>query len=288
MNSKRIRISAVIIALNEERDIENALRSVAWCDEIIVVDSGSTDGTLKICREFGCRVFSRDFNGFGEQKQFAVDQASSDWVLSIDADEVISPELKNEILSVLNDDSRPEKGYMLPITTILWDMKIRRSIRYTRPKLRLFDRNFGKFNGAKLHEGVEVSGKVGALSEAMYNYAYADINDYFQKFNFYTTIAAKEGYARRKKVAGASMLLRFPFQFIKMYVFQGFFLDGLTGLLWALCSSFYPLVRSMKLRELSSASRRNSLKSFEFDPASRRVFGSSVLAGSTGGQPKTE
>jgi len=288
MKSKRNRISAVIIALNEERDIENALKSVAWCDEIIVVDSGSTDGTLKICREFGCRVFNRDFNGFGEQKQFAVDQASSDWVLSIDADEVISPELRDEILSVVNDPARNQKGYFIPITTILWDMKIRRSIRYTRPKLRLFDRNFGKFNGAKLHEGVDVSGEVGLLKQLMYNYAYADINDYFQKFNFYTSVAAKDGFARRKKVAGASMLLRFPLQFIKMYVFQGFFLDGLTGLMWALCSSFYPLVKSMKLRELSSTSRRNSLKSFEFEPAVHRRFASSVLAGNTGGQPKTE
>jgi glycosyltransferase involved in cell wall biosynthesis len=288
MNSNRIGISAVIIALNEERDIESCLRSVDWCDEIIVVDGGSTDGTLKICRDFGCKVFEREFNGFGEQKQYAVDLAENDWVLSIDADEVVSPALQREILSVLNTPQHSINGYYLPITTILWDQKVRHSVRYTRPKLRLFNRDHGRFNLAKLHEGVDVSGEVGTLTQAMYNYAYADINDYFQKFNFYTSVAAKDSHARRKSAAGFSMLLRFPFQFIKMYFFQGFFLDGLTGLLWALCSSFYPLVKSMKLRELNAASRRNSLKSFEVDTAGVRGFVPSVLAGSTGGQPKTE
>src|SRR5882724_878871 len=171
MNSNRIGISAVIIALNEERDIENSLKSVQWCDEIIVVDSGSTDGTLKICRDFGCKVFEREFNGFGEQKQFAVDRAENDWVLSIDADEVITAELRNEILSGLNNRQHGPYGYYLAITTILWDRKIRRSVRYTRPKLRLFNRNHGRFNSAKLHEGVDMSGEVGTLTQAMYNYA---------------------------------------------------------------------------------------------------------------------
>jgi hypothetical protein len=233
-------------------------------------------------------VFVRDFNGFGEQKQYAVEQASNDWVLSLDADEVISAELAFEIRSAVNDNSRSANGFYLPITTLLWDKKVRRSIRYTRPKLRLFNRNYGKFNQAKLHEGVDVSGEVGTLNQAMYNYAYADISDYFQKFNFYTSVAARDSHIRNKRASAFPMLLRFPFQFIKMYFFQGFFLDGLTGLLWALCSSFYPLVKSMKLRELNSTSRRNSLKSFEIDPATRRIFVPTILAGSTGGQSKTE
>src|SRR5260221_337491 len=103
MKSNRVRITAVIIAFNEERDIGNALKSVDWCDEIVVVDSGSSDKTKDICQQFGCKVFDKEFEGFGEQKQFAVDRACNDWVLSIDADEVISPELRAEIVSALND-----------------------------------------------------------------------------------------------------------------------------------------------------------------------------------------
>src|SRR5262249_10500727 len=145
-----IKVSAVIIALNEERDIQRALKSVEWCDEIIVVDSGSTDRTVDICMKFGANVFHKDFVGYGEQKQFAVDQATNDWILSIDADEVIPPDLRDEIQISLrknrNQNGQMYNGFRLSICTVLWDRVVRDCPRYTRPKLRLFDRTHGKFN----------------------------------------------------------------------------------------------------------------------------------------------
>ena len=203
-------ISAVIITLNEEHDIESALKSVDWCDEIIVVNSGSRDRTVEICRKYNCRVYHKDFQGFGEQKQFAIEQASNLWILSIDADEIITTELNTEITAALKKGETKYTGFTIPITTVLWDKVIRSSERYTRPKLRLFNRSFGGFSPAQVHEGVQVSGKVGRLSEPMYNFAYSSIGDYFHKFNSYTSFADQRKPWSQKEVLGLWLAVSFP------------------------------------------------------------------------------
>src|SRR5262252_2990920 len=186
-----VEVSAVLITLNEESCIEDALRSISWCSEIVVVDSGSTDRTVEICHGYGCKVIHRDFAGFGEQKRFAVRQAKHDWVLSLDADEVLTPELSKEIQLELERNYGEHRGYKIPITLILWDGLIRRKKRLTKAKLRLFDKRFAGFTNEHVHESVVANGRCGLLLNPIYHYSYATIADYFEKFNLYTSLAAE-------------------------------------------------------------------------------------------------
>ncbi|HZS45043.1 MAG TPA: glycosyltransferase family 2 protein [Blastocatellia bacterium] len=291
----KARISAVIIALNEERDIRRALASVEWCDEIIVVDSGSTDQTVAICEEFGAKVFHRYFTGYGEQKRFAVERAANDWILSIDADEVIPDDLRYEIQSALrhnqNSNGQKNNGFRIPICTVLWDQVVRDCHRYTRAKLRLFDRRQGNFNSSKVHEGVTVAGPVIQLEHHMYNFAYSNISDYFLKFNAYTNSAAEQKYALNKNSSALITILRFPVEFLRMFLFQGFFRDGLSGFLWSLFSAFYPLVRYAKLQEMYAEDRqvfKKSVKPIEIESSLNTALIPAMSGANRGGRSELE
>ena len=258
MRGRTQKVSAVIIAFNEEADIARALASVAWCDEVLVVDSGSTDRTVEICTAHGCRVLQREFSGYGAQKAFAVAQAVNNWVLVIDADEEVSPALRDEILSKL-EEAGDCHGYTLPITTVLWDGVVRTSLRHTKSKLRLFDRRFGNFQGQLVHESVLLEGPAEPLHHPMYNYSYASIHDYFGKFNEYTTLAARDRIRLGNGLGLLGTTVRLPLTFIRLYFVNGFLHDGLTGLQWSLFSSLYPVVKYFKVLELRQAKARRQL-----------------------------
>jgi glycosyltransferase involved in cell wall biosynthesis len=242
------KISAVIIAFNEELDIARAVASLAWCDEVLVVDSGSTDRTVEVCEAFGCKVLRRDFTGYGEQKAWAVTQAENDWILALDADEEVPAALKEEIVSRM---ARTENcsGYFIPITTVLWDQVVRTGRRHTKPKLRLFDRKFGNFRKQLVHESVAVEGRTEHLREPMYNYSYTSIADYFDKFNRYTSLSALESFRPGERPSFLKAVVALPLTFIQFYFLKGFVWDGSAGLTWSLFSSFYPAVKYFKLSE---------------------------------------
>ncbi len=243
------RVSAVIIAFNEEADIARALRSIQWCDEIVVVDSGSSDRTVEICAAHGCRVLRHEFSGYGEQKAFAVRQAVNDWVFVVDADEEVSAALRDEILKRLADT--PDcRGFYVPITTVLWDHVVRTSQRHTKAKLRLFDRRHGNFQNQLVHESVLLEGRTERLQQRMYNYSYANIADYFEKFNRYTSAAALECSAHQTRPSFLGAAARLPLTFFRMYFLKGFFKDGSVGLVWSLFSSLYSMVKLLKLLEI--------------------------------------
>lgn len=252
-----VQVSAVLITYNEESDIAGAIESVSWCDEILVVDSGSTDRTVEICKTRGCKVLHHEFTGYGEQKGFAVSQAAHDWVLIVDADERVTPELRDEIRRRLEapGDCR---GFRIPITTILWDRVVRTEDRHTAAKLRLFDRRYGQYRPQLVHESVALDGRVELLRERMYNYSYSSIADYFDKFNRYTSAAAQQGFAEGKRhgVVGAVLLL--PITFCQFYFGKGYICDGGIGAVWSLFSAFYPTVKYLKLWELNQAAARQS------------------------------
>jgi glycosyltransferase involved in cell wall biosynthesis len=243
------KVSAVIIAFNEEADIARALRSIQWCDEVLVVDSGSSDRTAEICAAHGCRVLRHEFSGYGAQKAFAVRQAVNDWVFVVDADEEVSPELSDEILTKL-EDAGDCRGFYVPITTVLWDHVVRDRTRHTKPKLRLFDRRFGNFQNELVHESVLLEGRTEQLQHRMYNYSYVDIADYFEKFNRYTSAAARECYLHGKRPSFVGAVARLPLTFFQLYFLRGFFQDGAVGLVWSLFSSLYPTVKFLKVLEL--------------------------------------
>jgi glycosyltransferase involved in cell wall biosynthesis len=251
-------VSAVIIAFNEEADIGRALESVAWCNELLVIDSGSNDRTIEICVAHGCKVLHREFRGYGEQKAFAVTQATNDWILSVDADEEVSRALRDEILSKL-ERTCDTRGYYLPITTVLWDHVVRTARRHTKPKLRLFDRRFGNFGKQLVHESVSLQGPTEHLCQPMYNYSFADFTDYFDKFNRYTSLSALECFGRGHRASFLGTVLRLPMTFFQIYFMRGFILDGSVGLIWSLFASLYSAVKHLKLLELCRAEARRQL-----------------------------
>lgn len=247
--STPLKISIITLTRNSEQTLEKTLSAVhQWADEIIIVDSGSTDSTIKIAEKYDCRIFHKDFTGFGEQKNFAVEKAANDWVFIVDSDEVVTDELKNEISSTMIQSGH--KGFEVPITFVFQNRKFNYGKECRMYHLRLFDRTSGKYNDAKVHEDVILNGSAGRLKGEMLHYSYSDLHNYFYKFNEYTTLGANDLYKKGKQAGVAGIVFRFPVQFIQSYILHLNFLNGYPGFLWSMCSSFYPVIKYAKLKEL--------------------------------------
>ncbi len=243
-------ISAVVTTFNSDATLAPVLAALSWCDEILVVDSGSSDATLDICRQHGCRVIHHDFAGYGRQKHFAVNCAAHDWVLVVDSDEIVTPALRDEILGLLRDGDPPQAGFMLAISLVFLGRLLRFGGEYGKLHLRFFDRRRGNYNFDDVHERVEVDGAVGTLRERMLHDSYRDLGHYFEKFNRYTSRAAEEMQRRGRRASSWYVALRMPLSFVHLYFIKGLLLDGYPGFVWALLSALSPTVKYMKLREL--------------------------------------
>lgn len=246
-------VSAVLITRDAERLLAQVLAAVQWCDEILVVDSGSTDRTLEIARASGARVLQHEFQGYGPQKAWAVTQAANDWVLVIDADEIVTPELRGEIEQRLERDGEAYAGYEIPISLVFLGRLMRHGGEYKMRHLRLYDRRKGNYNQNRVHERVELNGPVGRLDEHMLHDSYGSIAAYFDKFNDYTTAGARDLHARGRTAGAATVFLRFPSTFIRQYFLRGHILNGYPGFVWSLFSAMYPVVKYAKLREMQSS-----------------------------------
>ena len=242
------KVSAVLIAYNEASIIEETLKALVWCDEIVVVDSGSRDNSQQIYDKYKCRVFTRSFDGFGTQKNYAFLQAQNDWILSIDADEVLSKELQDEIQNKMQQNNISESAFNLPRTLIFLKKRINSETK--KPCLRLFNKTKGGVTLEKVHEKVRVEGEVGTFKNEMLHYSYRNIQDYFNKFNYYTTLAAETYLKNGRSKSKFMIMIRLPITFIHLYLIRGCFLNGFAGFVWSIFSSFYPLVKYIKLVEL--------------------------------------
>ncbi|MBI5573996.1 MAG: glycosyltransferase family 2 protein [Elusimicrobia bacterium] len=241
-------ISAIIITKNEEYNLPRCLESVKWADEIIVVDSGSTDSTIEIARRFGAKVFENQWQGYGAQKNFAIDKATNDWILSIDADEEVSPELQEEIKKVIQNPGN-YAAFKIPRKLIFQGKFLRWGSCYPNYQIRLFHKGKAKFNLDFVHEKLVVDGKIGLLKGSLLHYSYKDLSDYFDRFNCYTTLDAQKRFSKGKKFYFwyyIQPLLRF----FNMYFLRLGLLDGLQGFIWAVLCSFYNFVKFLKLKEL--------------------------------------
>jgi glycosyltransferase involved in cell wall biosynthesis len=249
-----MKISVTLITLNSEKTLLKTLEAVSWADEIVLVDSGSTDKTLEIAQQFKAKIVYRAFDGYGSQKNFATQQASHDWILSLDDDEVLTLELQQEIqkLYLQNTDFQ---GFKIPRSLIFLGKLLRFSGEYRRLTLRLFNRNYGNWNAEYVHESVEVSGKVGTLKNQMLHDSYRDLTDYFNKFNKYTSLGAKTLAERGKTASTFKIISRFPTTFLKIYLLKGSCLDGYAGFMWALLTAMNPVVKYAKLRESAIPSK---------------------------------
>lgn len=244
------KISVVIITHNEENRIRHVLESVKWANEIIVLDSCSTDKTLEICKEYSnCKAYVQPFLVYGPQKKFAVEKASNDWILSVDADEVVTDELQKEIVNILSFDSIETAGYYVPITLVFMKRVFNYGCENKQPHLRFFNKNKGNFNARHLHEGVILEGHVGKLKNGILHYSYVDIHQYFQKFNEYSSIYMNESLKKGKHVSRLKAIVRLPFEFIKQYFIRFNFLNGYPGFVWSLFSAFYIFAKYTKLYE---------------------------------------
>lgn len=249
------KISAVIIAYNEAEVIDKTLQALSWCNEIIVVDSWSTDNTVSICRERGCKIFHQKFLGYGPQKNFGIEQASNDWILSIDADEIVTQDLRDEILNHFTKEVNAA-GFNIPRTMVFMGKQFKYGAESSKLHLRLFDKKQGRFSNAQVHEKVMIEGNVVSLKSPLLHYSYKDIFHYFQKFNLYTSKGAEQLFERGKKKGIISTVFRFPFTFIKIYFFQGCILNGFPGFVWSLFSAMSPVVKYVKLHELWTNKKR--------------------------------
>ena len=244
-----IKISAILITKNEEANVERCLRSVAWADEIIVVDSESTDATIEIARGLNARVYRPEWKGFGPAKQYALDQATGDWVLSIDADEEVVFTLKNEIRQLLENNPACD-GYLIPRKTQFLGRWIVHSGWYPDYVLRLFRKSSGRFTKALVHEKVEIEGEVGRLSNPLMHYSYPTLEDYAHKLDQYSTLAARELFAAGVRFHPSQLITKPLFSFVRKLIFQKGWRDGWEGFLIAYLTATGTLLRYAKLRSL--------------------------------------
>jgi glycosyltransferase involved in cell wall biosynthesis len=248
MTRPRPRVSVVVITWNEEERLRACLESAAWADELVVVDAESRDKTVQIAREFTDHVLVRPWPGFAEQKNFALDEARGDWVLSLDADEEVSGELREEIRSLLDADA-PCVGYRIPRRNIFWGRWVRHGGLYPDWQLRLFRRGRGRFVGRAVHESVEVDGPVGRLRSPLVHRSYRDAADFLTRANRYSSLAAEDWLRRGGRARLGDLVLRPLGRFASMYVLRGGFLDGWRGFLLAGLYAYYVFVRSLKVWE---------------------------------------
>lgn len=247
-------ISAVVITLNEEANIEDCLASVSWAREIVVVDAQSTDRTRDIALRFTREVHERKWEGYSEAKAFAISKAGSEWVLSLDADERVTPELRKEIESL---PGHPEfDGYMVPIMPLFLGRWIRHCGWYPGYKLRLFRKDKAAVTAKNLHEGIRVTGEVDRLINPLLHYAYPTVRSYFEKFSRYTDIAARELHEKGRRAGVFDLVARPFYSFLKMFFFKAGILDGFEGLILCVFSSFYVFVKYVKLREMEDRTGR--------------------------------
>ena len=243
------KISVAIITKNEERNIRDCLESVKWADEIVVVDNGSTDHTLSICKEYGARIFQEGWKGYSSQKNSAIEKAGNEWVLNLDADERVSPELRQEMQKSL-EGNQGVNGYWIPRKNFFLGQWIRYCGWYPDLNLRLFRKSRGRFGERVVHERLELEGKALTLTHPLIHETYRSLSDFFQRMDRYSTLAAQEMHREGRKFRLIDVVFRPPFTFLQMYFLRVGFLEGYLGFVLSVLYSYYTFAKYTKLKEL--------------------------------------
>lgn len=249
------KLSVTIITLNEEANIRDALESVKWADEIVVVDSGSGDKTVDICKEYTDKVFYNQWPGHIEQKNLAIEKVTHNWILSIDADERVTPELASEIRGVLKGPKAD--AYAVPRRVFYLGRWIDHSW-YPDYKVRLFRKEKGRWGGINPHDKVMVNGTLERLKGDLLHYSYKDISHHVNTMNSFTTTSAMEHLKLGRRAGLLDLLFRPAGMFIKKYILKQGFRDGLPGFIIAVSSAYYVFLKYAKLWELSNINRRGA------------------------------
>lgn len=242
-------ITAVIIAQDEAEHIAAAVRSVSWADEVVVVDGGSLDDTVRLATEAGARVVQRPFDGFVEQKRFAVSQASHSWIFSLDSDERCSPGLRTEILT-MRSGGFTHAGFRIPRLTYYLGQPIRSTEWYPDRQLRLFHRDQGEWVGRYVHESVRVEGTVGCLDGEIEHYSYDSIEHHVSKLNRYSSLAARQMWEQGRRAPLLYCFILPVVVFAKNLVLKRGLLSGRLGLVVSSMNAFYVFLKYLKLWQL--------------------------------------
>lgn len=248
------KLSVIIITKNEAENIRACVESIAWADEIIVVDSGSSDKTVDICRELGASVYVHDWPGFGMQKNRALNYASHAWVLSIDADEQVTVQLRSAIQAVLDNRDGKCAAYRISRLSSYCGRFMRHSGWYPDHIVRLFKRDAASFSEDLVHERLQVNGKIGLLDGELLHYAYQDIEEVLDKINSYSTAGATMHARRGVRVSLSGAVLRGIWSFVRTYFLRAGFMDGREGFMLAVSNAEGTYYRYLKLMQLNKNS----------------------------------
>lgn len=251
-------ISAIVITLNESKNLRRCLSAADFCSEIVIVDSGSTDDTLDIAAQFGARIFHRDWTGYRDQKNFGVEQAHNPWVLCIDADEVVSDQLKRSILRRFDDDP-PFDAFAINRHGYYADRLINHSGWYPQWRLFLYRKGKAVWSGDEPHTVVEFRGtRFARLEGDLYHFTYSNISEHIRKSLRAAEDAAEAMFRRNRRARNSDLLVRPIWASMKSYIFQAGFLDGFYGLVIAVVSGYYTFLKYSLLREKHSRRKCSS------------------------------
>ena len=245
-----MKISATIITLNEERNIPRAIESLRCCDEILVLDSGSADRTTQLASKLGARVIESPWRGFAGQKNWAAEQASHDWILSLDADEALSEALEGEIWNLKKRGPECD-AYTMPRLAQYLGRWILHSGWYPDRKARLYDRRKAKWIGDFVHESVQVDGRLGHLQSNLLHFTCESLSEHLKTMDRYTTLAAEELVSHKASIGWRHLILDPAWTFARTYFLKRGFLDGPEGLTIAYMAALYTFLKHAKARNMS-------------------------------------
>lgn len=258
------KISVIIPILNEEANLRRCLESVKWADEIIVVDMGSTDGSVEVCKKYRAKFFTRiPKNGnFDENRLFGMKKATGDWILKLDADEELTPELQKEIQNLLkNDQNRAINGYYLKNKIYMFGREVKHG--FVKPdsnEFRLFKRNVWSYYPTRFHQQITVSGETGILNSYYLHYNNQSISHFITKTNRYTDFDSKYFYDQKVRYSLPQIYLSFFKVFVKLFFLQKGFLDGAFGVVTCTLYSFYYFLEKLKIYELEHFKTINDMR----------------------------
>ncbi len=244
-----MKISAAIITYNEERNIARALESLRCCDEIVVVDSGSTDRTVELATKLGARVLDVPWRGYAGQKNHAVECCQNDWVLSLDADEALSEALEAEIWQIKKNGPDCD-AYTMPRLAQYLGRWILHSGWYPDRKVRLFDRRRAKWVGNYVHESVAVEGRIGHLNANILHFTCSSLSEHLRTLDRYTTLAAEQLVSQKADIGWKELAIDPAWTFFRTYFVQRGFLDGYEGLAIAYTAAFYNFLKYAKAKNM--------------------------------------
>jgi glycosyltransferase involved in cell wall biosynthesis len=249
----KVPVSVYVLTYNNSRTIERCLKSLAWAEELVVVDSFSTDGTYEICQRYTDKIYRREWKGHRDQYQYAADQTTSEWIMFVDADEEVPSELVDEIRKELNGGVgvKDFDGFFVYRRTYYLGRWIRYGGWYPDGEIRLYRRQKGKWEGG-LHAKIVVEGHVGSLKNQYLHYTYRDISEQIQTVDKYSRIAAEDLAQAGEKASLFKLVFHPLFRFVKEYIFKSGFRDGLPGLVIIVTTMFYVFIKYAKLWEITN------------------------------------